>query len=347
MIIPNFNSIDKNNFDGVRILLALIVVFAHIFALTKAPNIWWFDNIFDSNFAVKGFFSISGFLITKSYINSRSLKEYFEKRMRRIYPAYLASIFLCLFIGLITTRLTELEFLQSNQTLKYIFANITFLNFIQPTLPAVFEGNNVQVMNGSLWTIKIEVALYGILPVIIYIFQRYGSSKGSLFVFALSVTWVYFFVFLYTGAKGEEIARQFPGQLSFFTLGMLYAINKKILYNVKYIALVGLVLIFFTNDPLWRVVIDPVAYSSIVIYLSTDACKNLGFGRHGDISYGIYLYHFPIIQLLIYYRVFEFNLLFGILVTFISTLIMAIASWNFVEKKVLKRSSHYMSVAEK
>ena len=65
---------DKNNFDSVRIGLALIVVFAHIGALTQLKEFGWFANVFDSDFAVKGFFAISGFLVTKSYLSSCRFK---------------------------------------------------------------------------------------------------------------------------------------------------------------------------------------------------------------------------------------------------------------------------------
>ncbi len=69
----------KNNFDGVRISLALIVFFAHVSALTQAHEFKFFEVIFDSNFAVKGFFAISGFLVTQSYLNCHSNFEYFKK----------------------------------------------------------------------------------------------------------------------------------------------------------------------------------------------------------------------------------------------------------------------------
>lgn len=159
---------DKNNFDGVRIGLALIVVFAHLATLTQASEFAYFTSIFDSNFAVKGFFAISGFLVAKSYLSSQNLVEYGEKRLRRIYPAYMTSILLGLCIGLISTTLSFSDFIQSPETIKYIIANLTFLNFIQPTLPGVFEHNFLQALNGSLWTIKVEVMLYFCIPALLY-----------------------------------------------------------------------------------------------------------------------------------------------------------------------------------
>lgn len=338
---------DKNNFDSVRIALALIVVFAHISALTQLSDFTYFADIFDSNFAVKGFFAISGFLVTKSYLSSNSPLEYANKRIRRIYPAYLTAIVLCLCIGMYATTLNTSDFLTSSQTLRYALANLTFLNFIQPTLPAVFESNPIQALNGSLWTIKVEVMLYFCIPTLIYFFRRLGSTSTTLVVFFLSIAWVYFFSYQYSGGRGEEIARQFPGQISYFVLGALFASNVKMLCRIRLFALASLVLLFTVDNTFIKIFIEPVAYASIVIYLSTAACRSLQLGKYGDISYGIYLYHFPIIQLLIYVGVFKVNAWLGLIVTLVITLILAVASWHLIEKKLLRRTSHYVVATKK
>jgi len=337
---------NKNNFDSVRIALALIVVFAHLAALTQISDFKYFGVIFDSNFAVKGFFSISGFLVAKSYSSSRSVLEYAEKRLRRIYPAYVAAIALCFCIGLLVTTLNTTDYLKSPQTIKYVLANLTFLNFIQPTLPAVFEANPVQALNGALWTIKVEVMLYFCIPVLMYFFKRFGSNVTTAIVFFISAYWVYFFTYQYGGTKGEEIARQFPGQLSYFVLGALFAVNDKMLSKIGMMALISLLALFTASNPIAKLVVDPIAYSSVVIYLSVSAFKSLNLGKYGDISYGIYLYHFPIIQLLIFLEAFKLDIWLGFLSTLALTLISALASWHFIEKKLLKRNSHYVVATE-
>ncbi len=328
----------KNNFDDVRICLALIVFFAHISALTQAHEFKFFDGIFDSNFAVKGFFAISGFLVTQSYISSRSKLEYFKKRVFRIFPAYVTAIVLCVSIGFLVTSLGAFDFLRSPQTLKYILANLTFLNFIQPTLPKVFETNPIQALNGSLWTIKVEIMLYVCIPFLIYFFRRFESRYVIFIIFFGSIFWVYFFTVLYEGSKGEELARQFPGQLSYFAFGAYLAVNEKLKNSIRPIAFIGLILLFITNDSLLRLIIDPIAYSAIVLYLSLAACNGLNLGKYGDISFGIYLYHFPIIQLFIFMGIFEGNTWAGLFASLFTTLAMAIASWHLIEKKFLKRN---------
>lgn len=206
----------KNNFDGVRICLALIVVFAHMATLTQAYDFKYFNLLFDSNFAVKGFFAISGFLVTKSYLSSRSTLEYAEKRFRRIYPAYTAAIALCISISLFCTTSSLSEFFQSPQTLKYIFANLTFLNFIQPTLPGTFETNPVQALNGSLWTIKVEVMLYFWIPALVYFSKRIGSATSILIVFLLASLGYIFSLFNMVVAEAMKSLASFLGNYPTF-----------------------------------------------------------------------------------------------------------------------------------
>lgn len=336
----------KNNFDGVRIGLALIVVFTHISALTQMPEFKMLGIIFDGNFAVKSFFAISGFLVSKSYLTSSNTIQFANKRFRRIYPAYMASIILCLCIGVFTTTISNLDFIKSSQTLKYLFFNLIFLNFIQTTLPGVFDSNPIRALNGALWTIKIELMLYICVPALIYLFNRFGSIKITITLIFLSILWVYFFTYIYSSAMGAEIARQFPGQLSYFCIGSLLALNEKVLGKIKWIALLSTIVLFATANPIAKLFIDPIAYASIVIFLCTAAFRSLNFGKYGDISYGIYLYHFPIIQLIIFLELFQINAWLGLISTFFATLIVALISWHFIEKRFLRRTSHYVLVTK-
>jgi peptidoglycan/LPS O-acetylase OafA/YrhL len=115
-----------------------------------------------------------------------------------------------------------------------------------------------------------------------------------------------------------------------------------LLRKIGLFALTSLILLFTTNNPLAKIFIDPFAYASIVIFLSTAAYRSLNLGKYGDISYGIYLYHFPVIQLLIYVGVFKINVWIGLVATFLITLALALLSWHLIEKRLLKRTSHYV-----
>ena len=137
------------------------------------------------NWRVDAFFVISGFLIFMSYERTSSLRRYAIKRARRIYPAYLCIILLCAF-GLFTLSGLPVDQYFSADWFKYLVANLTFLNFLAPSLPGVFENNLLQAVNGALWTIKIEVMFYCSVPLIVWFAQRFGRLPVLLGLFTLS-----------------------------------------------------------------------------------------------------------------------------------------------------------------
>ena len=147
-----------NNFDLLRLVFAGFVFLSHLYALSLAPALEVLTLFVSSNIAVKGFFVISGYLVMMSYENSSSVREYAEKRLRRIYPAYAAVMLVCAIAGAFFTTLPLAEYVSADLA-RYLAANLVFLNFLAPNLPGLFEGQPYTEVNGALWTLKIEVLL--------------------------------------------------------------------------------------------------------------------------------------------------------------------------------------------
>jgi peptidoglycan/LPS O-acetylase OafA/YrhL len=322
----------KNNFDSLRIALALIVVGAHLADVTGRPEFQVFRPFFDSDFAVKAFFAISGFLVMRSYASGSSLGEFAEKRIRRIYPAYLCAVLLCLVIGGAMTTLPMGDFVSSMATWKYLAFNAAFLNFLHPTLPGVFESNPMPAMDGALWTLKIEVALYLCVPCIFWLFKRLRPLPVAVGLTAVSVAWAYFFL-----SKGSaELARQFPGQLSYFVLGSLLAMDGRVFGKVGYITVASGLAYWAVRGTVLDPIVQPFFYASLTIFLATAGRIHVPAGRYGDVSYGIYLYHFPIIQALYALGAFA-NPWPGAAEALVLTLAAAYLSWHLVERPILRR----------
>src|SRR5262249_17819486 len=113
------------------------------------------------------------------------------------------------------------EFMQRGGA-RYLFANLTFMNFLGPELPGVFQDNYLRTVNGSLWTLKVELAYYAVVPLIVLCHQRFGVYRTAIGLVAFS--------FAYRGVirmlVGDEdskladtLAKQLPGQLMFFAGG--------------------------------------------------------------------------------------------------------------------------------
>ena len=87
-----------------------------------------------------------------------------------------------------------------------------------------------------------------------------------------------------------------------------------------------------------------VFFPLIVVLIATHNFIPKGIGRYGDLSYGVYLFHFPTIQLIEHLDIYKLNAYIGFFLSLFITLVLAALSWHFVEKRFLKRSSHYLLV---
>ncbi len=332
----------KNNFDFVRLVLSLIVVIVHLGALTQNTNIKVVSGYFDPKLAVDSFFIVSGFLIFMSYENSQSVKIYFHKRLRRIFPGY---IFVILISSIILFFISNDNFQTyfNIDFIKYVIYNLLTLNFLHPTLPGVFENNHMSAVNGALWTIKVEIMFYFSVPFIIYFIKKINKLYILVFVYILAI--VYYQVMLYLSLEypfALKLSNQLPAQLAYFISGAslyyYHAIFKK--YSLPLLTGALFILIYYKfSGSLYF--LYPLSLSIVVIYIAT-VLKYLGnFGKLGDLSFGIYIWHFPIIQVLVSYNLFS-NTLYGVSIVIISIFLASLISWHLIEKRFLYKSSHYL-----
>lgn len=335
----------QNNFDFLRVLFASTVFFVHAAVLSGNDFLASLTKFLSSEVAVKSFFVVSGFLILMSYENSKTITSYFLKRVRRIYPAYLFLICLSVLVGSFFTSSSSSEY-WSLATLRYFASNLFFLNFLQPDLPGLFLHNPNTAVNGALWTLKVEVMFYLAVPLVAFSFMRWNKMLVLFGLFALSIIYSETLFYLYSlSGNGYllELQRQLPGQLTFFIVGAAayYYFNHFEKYSLS-LVVVAVVTYLFKADLPW-LIFEPLAIGILVIYFAL-VFQYLGnFGKYGDFSYGIYILHFPILQLFIESHIFENNPLTFITVVAITVLFSSVLMWHFIEKPFLKRGSHYVA----
>jgi len=321
----------------------MTVCLVHAYELSGFYQLGRVAAFLSSEVAVKAFFVVSGFLIIMSYERSTSLLSYAEKRVRRIYPAYFTVVMICA-IGLVAVSSKNSAHYFSFAWLKYVTANLSFLNFLEPKLPGVFLANKLSVVNGALWTLKVEAMFYLAVPLLVFLFRRFSRMKILVLVYCLSVTYseLLQIAFERTGVSlYEQLSRQLPGQLSYFMAGaFLYYylpfFERRIGYFITVAAAVLTVNIFLPLSPL-----EPFALAVMVIFFGLFLYMG-NFGKYGDFSYGIYILHFPIIQLLLYSGWFNGRPWPFLVAVVCCTIISAIIMWHLVEKTFLLRSSHYI-----
>ncbi len=334
----------KNNFDFLRFLFAFIVVLAHIVSLSGISDFEFLKKYFDSYVSVTGFFIISGYLITGSLEKTSNYKKYLLKRANRLLPAYVLVIVLCAILFGLLSAYSVREYFANGLVYKYLVANLLFVNFVQPCLPGVFLHNILCTINGALWTIKVEVSFYLVLPIILWLISRFNKNV-MVFVLIYLVGIIYKFVLgfgsgIMPAHSGlfEILKHQLPGFLTYFISGIYFYYNKQVLEkNKNALAIVSLLVFgieYYLNVEIFR----PLAMSVLIMYFAYGFKLLNNFGKYGDFSYGIYIFHFPLIQLTVSLGLFtRYN---PFLVAFIligMILLFAFASWNLVEKHFLKR----------
>ena len=338
-----------NNFDLLRLLLAALVAVAHLSELSKIELLSGIKTYLSSGVAVDSFFVISGFLIFLSYESSGSLANYTSKRLRRIFPGYIAVIVLCSVLFYFVSSEPDFVSYFNMEFLKYIFYNILTLNFLHPALPGVFQNHQFPVVNGALWTIKIEVMFYIAVPLIVYIISKFNKLFVLVSVYIVSILYSYGMLYLNIKSGAEiflKLERQLPGQLAFFISGATIYYYYEYFYNNRFKLLTMSIVALLLNSYVAQLYMFYPASLAIVVLYFAAIFKYLGnFGNFGDLSFGVYIWHFPIIQVLLTYNLF-LDQVTGLVMFIICTLIASYISWHLFEKRYLYKSSHYV-VSEK
>lgn len=330
--------INSNNFDFLRFVFAGTVAISHLMELSQVALFQNYIGLFNTRLAIDGFFVISGFLIAKSYVNSKNIKDYIFKRIKRIVPAYFFVILLCaIFFCFISTESISGYFLNS-QFWYYLLANLTFQNYIQPCLPGVFQDNLMCAVNGALWTIKIEEAFYLLIPIFYLItkLKKKNIYTLSIIVYLFSIAYFNYFV----SENMYRIAKQLPGALAFFAVGILLYSNFKFFLKWKHYIILPCLLLFILEQHIWQTqLLKPAVYGFMVFYFAYTIKFFNNFGKYGDLTYGLYIYHFPLIQVFVYFGYFKnYNPFITSLILLLLIVTVSAISWHFLELNYLSES---------
>ena len=344
-IFPAHTVDRSNNMGLVRYVLAFAVLYDHYRLLAgweAAPSAG-----LSSYHAVGAFFALSGFLVFRSFLGSRDTGDYVRRRARRILPPYLTVVlFMALFCSLVSV-LPPAEYFTSSGFWKYLGANLTFMNFLHPTLPGVFEDCVRPAVNGSLWTIKEEWALYLSVPAAAWCVWRFRwrPAAMALTLYGVSIVYRVYFDWLYADT-GKEIyaimSRQFVGQLMYFYSGVLiYLVYDRFRRHRRAVFLLAAgAVVCGGYIPGYSYVVEPMAIASLTLLASLCVRPVDPLRGHYNLAYEIYLFHFPLIQLAAHWRLPEYMGQAGAMAAVVAvTVLCSYAAYRAIGKRFLVRRS--------
>lgn len=294
--------IHDNIFGFVRLLFASLVVLAHAAEIIDGDRsremlTQIFGTISFGEFAVYGFFIISGFLITSSYLGSRSALDYLLKRIGRIYPGFVICFGLCILV--VAPIAGGDSFIDGAWG---IFRHaVDMILLLPPIVDGVFAGTHHPALNGSMWTISYEFLCYIGVMIAGWI-GLLSRPRLILTLWLLLLAGTVFWTF-FPPLNGPLV---FIGHLTtlgaFFLSGVCFTFYRdRFPPSALGIGLAAVVLIAGLSVPH----IAEIAMATCGAYLIFSIASVGGgtflraINNRNDISYGVYLYGWPVTKLLL------------------------------------------------
>lgn len=324
-----------NHFGLLRLLLALSVVVSHALSVTTG-RVEDEPLVASTGFtlgehAVNGFFAISGFLVTMSY-EQRGWRDYVVARSLRIAPGLIAAtLVVSLLLGSALTTLDLRAYLADPRLWRFITATLTTFKSAAP-LPGVFEANPLPFPMGTVWTLKYETLCYlGVLVAGLagLLLQR----RLALAIWCvLVVATIAREIVAPDGAKGVETALRLP--LIFMTGGLIYLWRERIPLSLAGLAIALVLTGLLAWTPVYKTALYLVTAWGVLVLALAPALTGWRSEPPADLSYGVYLYGWPVQQgfVALFPSAGAFLLFWpGLAVT----IAVAAASWYLVEKPAL------------
>ena len=342
-----------NSIGFLRFAFALAVILGHSFPL-GGFQAGAFDWGIAAYFGVDGFFVLSGYLIAKSYVASPLLLPFLWRRFVRIFPGFWACLFVTAVIFAPAAYWYQHGTLMGvnwvggdDSPLSYIWRN-SLLAIRQWDIWALMSGTPAgsgpqgAAFNGSLWTLRYEFECYLLLGTMgaLGVLRKWPA----IFLVGTGSLWLALIVNVYLPEAYEQVANSL--RLSWldserlrlwlmFTLGStLFLFRQHIPIAHRWVIPIAALFLLTNMTGLYSAVGRP-AFAYLCIWLAA-YLPIRNFDRRGDLSYGLYIYAFPIQQLLALMGAPTLGWTAYVLFSVAVTLPLATASWLLVESPALK-----------
>ena len=343
-----------NNLNLIRLFAAIQVVVGHLQFLFGVPDKFEHTYMFNG---VPIFFVISGFLIYWSYDNNTNILNYARNRFLRIYPGLLCSFIFTIILLLSFGRLAFFELFNFSFFL-WIFAQLTFFQQFTPSVVPGFGGFGIP--NLALWTISVEILFYISIPLVYRLLKRCSLRYKTLIIISLGILSYLENTTAATHSFLESLSNngyfrifivpfmQFFAYFFYFCFGIVvylhkdkiipFLANKCILFIGIYIFYCIILYNFGYHPGAYHPnIIELLGHGLLVLSIFSCAYTKPNFANKligkTDISYGVYIYHFLIINS---FNELSWNSYWCAIPLIVVCFLFGYFSWKLVEKPALK-----------
>jgi peptidoglycan/LPS O-acetylase OafA/YrhL len=329
-----------NSLTFMRLGLAVAVAVVH----GQKNGFHWQTHIGETEIgqiAVDGFFIVSGLLVARSYLSLHSFPRFAWHRFLRIMPGFWTCLFITALIvapvvALIEGRSPGSVFLGDRSALAYMGRNAGLLMEQYDIAGLLQSVPNRGVFDGPLWTLVFEAACYallGALGVCGILRQRRWVVCLSLLGLWSTFTMVQTGVLNLPGTMLADLLR-FAFVFSLGATAWLYAERLPISWPLAVAALGLLVVALLTQDRYQ--IVGGVGLAYLLIWLSVRAPR---WTPTTDLSYGMYIYHWPVQQLMALLGLTTLGVTPYIALSLLAAAACAFASWHLIESPALRHKN--------
>lgn len=324
----------SNNLNALRLIAAGLVLYGHSFVFLGLREPLFLSWLPLGVLGVFVFFTISGYLVSQSWERDPHWLRFFSRRALRIFPGLMVCVLLSILVlGPLLSSLSIKDYFSHAATWGYLENIFLFITYY---LPGVFEKNRVaNAVNGSLWSLPAEFFMYCIVAVAGLISSKRWISMLLFVFFALmSYFWAHRTQDMLVIYR-TDVRQVFMCGTYFWAGAVFYKYRLDAYFNLTNTMAACILLLCLVPDiELLRTaswVFLPFVVLAFGFSNSPALTRLLG---NSDLSYGIYIYAFPIQQAIVFLYP-NIGLLSYLIVCFSLTSILAFLSWHLVESKAL------------
>lgn len=327
---------EKNGFDLLRYAAAFSVMMLHYsgYAMILSKNLPEKAKIVMNGArhitllfpGVVMLFTMSGFLVSASFERARTRKEFFLRRALRIYP----ELWICTIINLVVVCILVPGLLDGSMVLWLVTQIFGIAN-----TPSCLRGLPTGSINGALWTVFIEVQLYIVLGIIYPFLQKMKKRRCAVFLLTLAVLNLVWAVAARDadGIVAKLAERIFiPYALWFFIGVFCFQRRQKILPLLKkaFLPLLVIYLIIESADIQIPGYYADIATGVMLPFMVIGCAYCLPKIRlKPDFSYGMFLYHWIILNVIVHFDLMNrLPWYAGLLLFIVGTVAAAVISWG-------------------
>ncbi len=336
---------EQNSFGVIRLAMAVVVLVSHSFyfvsgqASTEPLHSWTGHSL--GEHAVQVFFFLSGILVTESLLRGRGVIDFVTGRILRIFPGLIVCVVLtAMMLGPISTSETLLGYLTDPALPLYVLKTISLTTGAAP-LPGTFEQLPAAgLVNLSLWTLKYEILCYAGLAVLGLSGLLNGAARKPT---TALIAVVVFLIFL--RSPSLDVPYSQTDNLRYFALyfgmGTLASLLKDQVVISARSTIAFLALYIASIGTPWAELSCSLLLGSLTLFAATWTFGPLrAWTNARDLSFGVYIYAAPLQQVLLQADLGLSPLALS-LAAVVPAVVLAAASWGWIEKPSLSARNRY------